>query len=90
VLNCAKDSRSENQGTRYDSRLSTLFFVHLHICLSARIRENTKGKRLGWSSQDSAQSGYTGLSGGAPDSVRCARLASGQLAALRNSSAAYG
>jgi hypothetical protein len=28
------------------------------------------------SSQDSAQSGSTGLSGGAPDSVRCARLAS--------------
>jgi hypothetical protein len=28
------------------------------------------------SSQDSAQSGCTGLSGGAPDSVRCARLAS--------------
>jgi len=27
------------------------------------------------SSQDSAQSGCTGLSGGAPDSVRCARLA---------------
>jgi hypothetical protein len=35
------------------------------------------------------QSGCTGLSGGAPDSVRCARLASGQLAALENSSAAY-
>jgi hypothetical protein len=30
---------------------------------------------LGSSSQDSAQSGSTGLSGGAPDSVRCARLA---------------
>jgi hypothetical protein len=26
-------------------------------------------------SQKSAQSGFTGLSGGAPDSVRCARLA---------------
>jgi hypothetical protein len=34
-----------------------------------------KWKRLGSSSQDSAQSGCTGLSGGAPDSVRCARLA---------------
>jgi hypothetical protein len=30
---------------------------------------------LARSSQMSAQSGYTGLSGGAPDSVRCARLA---------------
>jgi hypothetical protein len=31
------------------------------------------------SSQESAQSGCTGLSGGAPDSVRCARLASANL-----------
>jgi hypothetical protein len=30
---------------------------------------------LARSSQESAQSGYTGLSGGAPDTVRCARLA---------------
>jgi hypothetical protein len=30
------------------------------------------------------------VSGGAPDSVRCARLESGQLAAFGNSSAAYG
>jgi hypothetical protein len=37
-----------------------------------------------------AQSGCTGLSGGAPDSVRCARLGSGELATLGNSSAAYG
>jgi hypothetical protein len=29
------------------------------------------------------------VSGGAPDNVRCARLASGQLAALGNSSVAY-
>jgi hypothetical protein len=29
------------------------------------------------------------VSGGAPDNVRCARLASGQLAALGNSTAAY-
>jgi hypothetical protein len=33
---------------------------------------------------------HTGLSGGAPDSVRCARLASGELATLGNSSTAYG
>jgi hypothetical protein len=32
-------------------------------------------KCLGSSSQDSAESESTGLSGGAPDSVRCARLA---------------
>jgi hypothetical protein len=46
---------------RYDFRLSTLVFVYKYICLSARIRE--KRKRLGWSSQDSAQSGT-------PDSVQ--------------------
>jgi hypothetical protein len=43
--------------------------------LSVRIREKRRRKGLGWSSQDSARSGT-------PDSVRCARLASGELAAL--------
>ena len=38
-------------------------------------QEKNNWKCLGSSSQDSAQSGSTGLSGGAPDSVRCARLA---------------
>jgi hypothetical protein len=38
-------------------------------------KEKNNWKCLGSSSQDSAQSGSTGLSGGAPDSVRCARLA---------------
>jgi hypothetical protein len=38
-------------------------------------QEKTNWKCLGSSSQDSAQSGSTGLSGGAPDSVQCARLA---------------
>jgi hypothetical protein len=48
-------------------------------------------------SQDSAQSGtsdcpvvHRTVSGGAPDSVRCARLNSGELAALGNSPATYG
>jgi hypothetical protein len=45
------------------------------LCLSAGNRKNSIGNCLGSSSQDSAQSGSTGLSGGAPDSVRCARLA---------------
>jgi Tfp pilus assembly major pilin PilA len=46
-----------------------------------KVQINTKNqrkynwKRLGSSSQDSAQSRCTGLSGGAPNSVRCARLA---------------
>ena len=38
-------------------------------------QEKSNWKCLGSSSQDSAESGSTGLSGGAPDSVRCARLA---------------
>ena len=38
-------------------------------------QEKSNWNCLGSSSQDSAQSGSTGLSGGAPDSVRCARLA---------------
>jgi hypothetical protein len=38
-------------------------------------QEKTNWKCLGSNSQDFAESGSTGLSGGAPDSVRCARLA---------------
>jgi hypothetical protein len=37
-------------------------------------QEKSNWKCLGLSSQGSAESGSTGLSGGAPDSVRCARL----------------
>ena len=37
-------------------------------------QEKSNWKCLGSSSQESAESGSTGLSGGAPDSVRCARL----------------
>jgi hypothetical protein len=47
-------------------------------------------KRVGRVQPTAAQSGCTGLSGGAPDSVWCARLASGELATLGNSSVAYG
>jgi hypothetical protein len=46
------------------------------LCLSARNRKKTDLEKTWLSSQDSAQSGSTRLSGGAPDSVRCARLAS--------------
>jgi hypothetical protein len=47
-------------------------------------------KRVGCVQPTAAQSGCIGLSGGAPDSVWCARLGSGELATLGNSSAAYG
>jgi hypothetical protein len=46
-------------------------------------------KRVGCVQPTAAQSGCIGLSSGAPDSVRCARLGSGELATLRNLSAAY-
>jgi hypothetical protein len=54
-------------------------------------RKEKECKRLAVCSRSSAKSGTpcTGLSGGAPDSVRCARLDSGEKAALRKSSAAY-
>jgi hypothetical protein len=47
-------------------------------------------KRVGCVQPTAAQSGCTGLSSGAPDSVRCARLCSGELATFENSSASYG
>jgi hypothetical protein len=47
-------------------------------------------KRVGCVQPTAAQSGCTGLSGGAPDSVRYARLGSSELATLGNLSATYG
>jgi hypothetical protein len=50
--------------------------------LSARNREKRRRKGLGSKQPTLSSVWHTGLSGGAPDSVRCARLASGELAAL--------
>ena len=47
-------------------------------------------EKLAVYSHKTARSGCTGLSGGAPDSVWCARLNSSELDTLGNSSAAYG
>jgi hypothetical protein len=52
------------------------------FCLSARNREKRRRKGLGSKQPTLSSVWHTGLSGGAPDSVRCARLASGELAAL--------
>jgi hypothetical protein len=54
------------------------------------IRKKKNCKRLGWVQPKSSSSWHTGLSGGAPDSVRCARLVSGEQVALGKSLAAYG
>jgi hypothetical protein len=45
-------------------------------------RKEKDCKRLGWVQPKSRSAWHTGLSGGAPYSVRCARLVSGELAAL--------
>jgi hypothetical protein len=54
------------------------------FCLSARKREKRRRKGLGSEQPILSLVWHTGLSGGAPDSVWCARLASGELATLRN------
>jgi hypothetical protein len=45
-------------------------------------REESDCKRLGSEQQNFSSVWHTGLSGGAPDSVRCARLVHGELATL--------
>jgi hypothetical protein len=45
-------------------------------------RKEKNYKRLGWVQPKSSSAWHTGLSGGAPDSVQCARSASGEEATL--------
>jgi hypothetical protein len=45
-------------------------------------REESNCKRLGCEQPNFSSDWHTGLSGGAPDSLRCARLVSGEKAAL--------
>jgi hypothetical protein len=52
------------------------------FCICARNREKRRRKGLGSKQPTLSSVWHTRLSGGAPDSVRCARLASGELAAL--------
>jgi hypothetical protein len=55
-----------------------------------RRRKGKRCERLGCVQPRLSSVWHTGLSGGAPDSVRCARLNSGEQAALGRSLAAYG
>jgi hypothetical protein len=74
---------------RYVSRLSTFVLGTNQVYLSAR---NRKRKRLEESACVQPRLStvwHTGLSGGAPDSVRCARLVSDELATLGKTSAVY-
>jgi hypothetical protein len=52
------------------------------FCISARNREKRRRKGLDSEQPILSSVWHTGLFGGAPDSVRCARLASGELATL--------
>jgi hypothetical protein len=53
-------------------------------------KERQIWKRIGCKQPTSARAWHTGLSGGASDSVRCARLADGESAALEKTTEAYG
>jgi hypothetical protein len=55
-----------------------------------RKEEEKKPKRLGSVQPNFSSVWHNGLSGGAPDSGRCARLVFGEKAALGKRSAAYG
>jgi hypothetical protein len=68
------DSGGEGKGERCNQ--SNIF------CLSARNREKKRTKRLGSVQPSLCSVWHTRLSGGAPDSARCARLDSGEQAAL--------
>jgi hypothetical protein len=81
----AKCEESANQGTRYVSRLNTLFLSTNMVCLSAGNRKKRRRKEVKktWlCAANFSSAWHTRLSGGAPDSVWCARLVWGELAAL--------
>jgi hypothetical protein len=54
----------------------------LEIATKEKKRKEKKKKRVGYVQPTLTLARHTGLSGGAPDSVRCARLAGGEPAAL--------
>jgi hypothetical protein len=74
---CAKYVKGANQSKRYISRLTTLFLWTNIVGLSARNSAEKRGigvqKTWLWAAK---------LQGGAPDSVRSARLVRGELVAL--------
>jgi hypothetical protein len=82
---CAKQARSANHRTTYVTRLSN-WFLYTNICVEVLETENRR-KETGLRKYAYVQPKFslvwhTELSGGAPDSVRCARLNSGEQAAL--------
>jgi hypothetical protein len=76
--------RSANQGKRYVSRLGDLVLcTNMIIQMLETVTKEEKEKT--WlRATNSSSAWHTGRSGGAPDSVRCARLVCGELATLGN------
>jgi hypothetical protein len=68
--------------------LSTNMFVQ--VLETVQRKEKRIWKRIGCEQPTSARAWHTGLSGGAPDSVRCARPADGEPAGLEKTTEAYG
>jgi hypothetical protein len=62
----------------------------IQVLETVRKEEEKKPKRLGSVQPKLSSVWHTGLSGGAPDSVWCARLVSGEKASLGKRSVAYG
>jgi hypothetical protein len=67
--------------------LSTNMFVQ--VLEIVQRKEKRIWKRIGCEQPTSARAWHNGLSDGAPDSVRCARLADGEPAALGKTTEAY-
>jgi hypothetical protein len=78
-------SKKGKSKTRYVSRLSELFLstnMFVQVLETVQRKEKRIWKRIGCDQPTSARAWHTGLSGGASDSVWCARLADGEPAAL--------
>jgi hypothetical protein len=56
--------------------------MFVQVLETVQRKEKQIWKRISYEQPTSARAWHTGLSGGAPNSVRCARLADGEPAAL--------
>jgi hypothetical protein len=67
-------ARSANQGKRYVSRLGDLVLCTNMIIQVLEIVTKEEKEKTWLCAANSSSAWHTGLSGGAPNSVRCARL----------------
>jgi hypothetical protein len=67
-------ARSANQGKRYVSRLGDLVLCTNMIIQVLETMTKEEKEKTWLCAANSSSAWHTGLSGGAPDSVRCARL----------------